>query len=96
MIEHFESASLRQHQIEQHEFGRLGVKESDRFLAVGGSDGFVVFVAKVDLQPLPQSRFILNDENLRHATLLRMIVLLVSRASDGACLDIAEAREDTG
>src|SRR5437588_800689 len=27
------------------------------------------FVTKVDLQPMPQSRFILNDQNLRHARL---------------------------
>ena len=67
VIEHLEAAALRQHQIEKHQIGTLRVKETDRLFAVAGGDGLEVFVAQIDLETLAQSRFILDDENFRHA-----------------------------
>ena len=38
-------------------------QEADGFLPISGRHGLVVLVAKVDLQPLAQSSFVLNDQN---------------------------------
>ena len=68
MIEDLEAALLRQHEVEQDEVGRLGVEKADGLLAVGGLHGFVVLHVEVDLQPLPQARFVFNDQNFGHMT----------------------------
>src|SRR4029078_7101933 len=69
VVEDLKAALFRNHQVEQHQVGLLGVELADRFLAVGGLNRVVVLQAKVDLQPLPQPRFVLNDQNLGHVVL---------------------------
>jgi hypothetical protein len=42
------------------------MEETNGLFAVGRGHCLVVLVAEIDLQPLPQSRFVFDDQNLRH------------------------------
>src|SRR5207248_3578422 len=96
VVEHFETAALRKHQIEQDEVRLLGVKQADRFLAVRGLRCLVVFEPEVDLQPLPEAGFIFDDQNLGHAMLLRMAAALPRAPEPHAWMTMCRAGSGGG
>src|SRR5204863_293115 len=68
-------------QIEEDQVRLLGVKHPHGFFAIGSLHRVVVLQAKVDLQPLPESCLVFDDENPGHAYLLTMPAALPPRAT---------------